>query len=107
MIASEPLTFEKRDWMAVRPNSLLVVTPKVISVRRHARDRPSHLLPPRSTYCRFPSWTSTMLHPRRMLGGPTTLSRPRGSAPLWSRYRMGRLLNEVMYNDDDELTNVE
>ena len=29
MIASEPLTFEQRDWMEVKNNTMVVITPKV------------------------------------------------------------------------------
>ena len=29
MIASEPLTFERSDWMEVKTNTMLVVTPKM------------------------------------------------------------------------------
>lgn len=29
MIASEPLTFERSDWMEVKTNTMIVVTPKV------------------------------------------------------------------------------
>lgn len=29
MIASEPLTFEQKDWMEVRNNHMVVVTPQV------------------------------------------------------------------------------
>lgn len=29
MIASEPLTFERSDWMEVKSNTMLVITPKV------------------------------------------------------------------------------
>lgn len=29
MIASEPLTFERSDWMEVKTNTMLVITPKV------------------------------------------------------------------------------
>lgn len=29
MIASEPLTFERSDWMEVKSNTMIVVTPKV------------------------------------------------------------------------------
>jgi predicted glutamine amidotransferase len=31
MIASEPLTFEQRDWMEVKNNTMVVITPKVSS----------------------------------------------------------------------------
>ncbi len=29
MIASEPLTFEERDWMEVKTNTMVVITPQV------------------------------------------------------------------------------
>lgn len=29
MIASEPLTFERNEWMEVKTNTMLVITPKV------------------------------------------------------------------------------
>lgn len=29
MIASEPLTFEQRDWMEVKNNTMVVITPKM------------------------------------------------------------------------------
>jgi glutamine amidotransferase len=29
MIASEPLTFERSDWMEVKTNTMVVITPKV------------------------------------------------------------------------------
>jgi len=29
MIASEPLTFEQKDWMEVKNNTMVVITPKV------------------------------------------------------------------------------
>jgi hypothetical protein len=29
MIASEPLTFERSDWMEVKTNTMIVITPKV------------------------------------------------------------------------------
>lgn len=29
MIASEPLTFEQKDWMEVKTNTMVVITPKV------------------------------------------------------------------------------
>lgn len=29
MIASEPLTFERSDWMEVKSNTMIVITPKV------------------------------------------------------------------------------
>lgn len=29
MIASEPLTFERSDWMEVKTNTMMVITPKV------------------------------------------------------------------------------
>jgi glutamine amidotransferase len=29
MIGSEPLTFERSDWMEVKTNTMLVITPKV------------------------------------------------------------------------------
>jgi len=29
MIASEPLTFEKADWMEIRTNNMVVITPKM------------------------------------------------------------------------------
>lgn len=29
MIASEPLTFEKADWMEIRTNTMVVITPKM------------------------------------------------------------------------------
>ncbi len=31
MIASEPLTFERSDWMEVKTNTMIVITPKVCS----------------------------------------------------------------------------
>ena len=31
MIASEPLTFERNEWMEVKTNTMLVITPKVRS----------------------------------------------------------------------------
>lgn len=31
MIASEPLTFERNEWMEVKTNTMIVITPKVIS----------------------------------------------------------------------------
>lgn len=34
MIASEPLTFERADWVEVKTNMMLVITPKVCE-RRH------------------------------------------------------------------------
>jgi hypothetical protein len=33
MIASEPLTFEESDWMVVKTNTMIVVTPQVRSIR--------------------------------------------------------------------------
>lgn len=33
MIASEPLTFEQKDWMEVKTNTMVVITPKVSLVR--------------------------------------------------------------------------
>ena len=35
MIASEPLTFERSDWMEVKTNTMLVVTPKVSNQAYH------------------------------------------------------------------------
>jgi glutamine amidotransferase len=32
MIASEPLTFERSDWMEVKTNTMIVITPKVSMV---------------------------------------------------------------------------
>ena len=29
LLASEPLTFERSDWMEVRTNTMIVITPKV------------------------------------------------------------------------------
>jgi glutamine amidotransferase len=29
MIASEPITFESSDWMEVKTNTMVVITPKV------------------------------------------------------------------------------
>lgn len=29
MIASEPLTFERSEWMEVKTNTMIVITPKV------------------------------------------------------------------------------
>lgn len=29
MIASEPLTFERSDWLEVKTNTMIVITPKV------------------------------------------------------------------------------
>ena len=29
MIGSEPLTFERREWMEVKTNTMIVITPKV------------------------------------------------------------------------------
>lgn len=29
MIASEPLTFERNEWMEVKTNTMVVITPKV------------------------------------------------------------------------------
>lgn len=31
MIASEPLTFERSEWMEVKTNTMIVITPKVSS----------------------------------------------------------------------------
>jgi glutamine amidotransferase len=38
MIASEPLTFERSDWMEVKTNTMIVITPKV-SVQPSRSDR--------------------------------------------------------------------
>lgn len=57
MIASEPLTFERSDWMEVKTNTMLVITPKVgvASIKRengigtkHA-DKPTSDEPPSDT----------------------------------------------------------
>ncbi|KAF9513254.1 hypothetical protein BS47DRAFT_1344497 [Hydnum rufescens UP504] len=37
MVASEPLTFEKADWMEIKTNTLIVITPKA---RSHVTRRP-------------------------------------------------------------------
>jgi glutamine amidotransferase len=34
MIASEPLTFERNEWMEVKTNTMIVITPKVIQAVR-------------------------------------------------------------------------
>lgn len=39
MIASEPLTFEQKDWMEVKTNTMVVITPKVSPL--HDCDSPS------------------------------------------------------------------
>jgi glutamine amidotransferase len=36
MIASEPLTFERTDWIEVKTNMMVVITPKVCTHRRGA-----------------------------------------------------------------------
>ena len=38
MIASEPLTFERSDWMEVKTNTMLVVTPKMNILQIPIRD---------------------------------------------------------------------
>jgi len=38
MIASEPITFERSDWMEVKTNTMVVITPKV-SVAGDCRGR--------------------------------------------------------------------
>lgn len=47
MIASEPLTFEQRDWMEVKNNTMVVITPKVseISCNRSPMQRSIHYYP--------------------------------------------------------------
>jgi predicted glutamine amidotransferase len=40
MIASEPLTFEQRDWMEVKNNTMVVITPKVSFVGINASVQP-------------------------------------------------------------------
>jgi hypothetical protein len=39
MIASEPLTFEQKDWMEVKTNTMVVITPKVSPL--HGYDSPN------------------------------------------------------------------
>lgn len=53
MIASEPLTFERSDWMEVKTNTMMVITPKVrvsyaesmgkqpVLTRRKKKDEPA------------------------------------------------------------------
>ena len=33
MIASEPLTFERSEWMEVKTNTMIVITPKVSTIQ--------------------------------------------------------------------------
>lgn len=35
MIASEPLTFERNEWMEVKTNTMVVITPKVSGAESH------------------------------------------------------------------------
>lgn len=104
MIASEPLTFEQRDWMEVKNNTMVVITPKVSEMRctRSAMQRSVHYYQkPRSFYkltfvC--PSWRLDErppdTHHGRILGtsrgGQQSDDRLRGRAGVWAWFHEDR-----------------